>query len=181
MGHPSFNIPYTGWTMNHGLLFAGPPPPPLGGCERKDQSNPLGGRPSNTIHMGVAVGGRPLRCYIAGRQLIAKSFAQDRPFMKICTGPSASWSLGLEMKKLLDDGLDLMSWPRGGKKLCKQNEWRIYATDCGFRRRTCQHRHLPRAFETAVVPWVQRDIALQKVRLSANSVPACITKTTRRL
>jgi hypothetical protein len=25
-----------GGVMNHGLLFAGPPPPPLGGCERKD-------------------------------------------------------------------------------------------------------------------------------------------------
>jgi hypothetical protein len=25
-----------GGAMNRGLLFAGPPPPPLGGCERKD-------------------------------------------------------------------------------------------------------------------------------------------------
>jgi hypothetical protein len=25
-----------GGAMNHGLLFAGPPPPPFGGCERKD-------------------------------------------------------------------------------------------------------------------------------------------------
>jgi hypothetical protein len=24
------------WAMNRGLLFATPPPPPLGGCERKD-------------------------------------------------------------------------------------------------------------------------------------------------
>jgi hypothetical protein len=32
-----------GGVMNHGLLFAGPPPPPLLGCEQKDQRNPLGG------------------------------------------------------------------------------------------------------------------------------------------
>jgi hypothetical protein len=56
----------------------------------------------------AAVGGRQLRCYIAGRQLIAKSFAQDRGFMKICPGPSASWSLVVNTKKLLNDGLDLM-------------------------------------------------------------------------
>jgi hypothetical protein len=38
--------------MNCGLLFAGPPPPLLGGCERKDDQNLLGGFPSDTIHMG---------------------------------------------------------------------------------------------------------------------------------
>jgi hypothetical protein len=58
--------------------------------------------------MGVVVGGRQLRCYIAGRQLIAKSFAQNRPFMKICPAPSASWSFIVKMKKLLNDGLNLM-------------------------------------------------------------------------
>jgi hypothetical protein len=47
-------------------------------------------------------------CYIAGCQLIAKTFARDRPFAKIWAGSSASWSLVLKMKKLLDDGLDLM-------------------------------------------------------------------------
>jgi hypothetical protein len=60
--------------MNHGLLFAGSPPPPLGAVSGK-QRNPLGGHPSDTLHMGAPVGGRQLRYYIAGRQLIAKSFA----------------------------------------------------------------------------------------------------------
>jgi hypothetical protein len=27
---------YTGWAINRGLLFAGPPLLPLGGCEQKD-------------------------------------------------------------------------------------------------------------------------------------------------
>ncbi len=58
-------------------------------------------------------GSHQLQCYIAGRQLIAKSFARDRPFTKICPAPSASWSLVLKMKKLLNDGLDLTWWPRG--------------------------------------------------------------------
>jgi hypothetical protein len=57
--------------------------------------------------MGAPVGGRQQRCYIAVRQLIAKSFVRNRPFMKICLAPSTSWSLVLEMKKLLNDGLDL--------------------------------------------------------------------------
>ncbi len=94
--------------MNRGLLVAGPPPPPLGGCERKDLRNPLGGRPSNTLHMEAPVGGRQLRCYIAGRQLIAKSFARNRRSTKICPAPSASWSLLVKMKKLLNDSLNLM-------------------------------------------------------------------------
>jgi hypothetical protein len=86
----------------------GPPLPPLGGCERKDKRIPLGGRPSDTLHMGVPVGGRQLLCYIAGRQLIAKSFVRNRPFMKICLAPSTSWSFIVKMKKLLNDGLNLM-------------------------------------------------------------------------
>jgi hypothetical protein len=60
------------------------------------------------LHTAAAVGSRQLRRYIAGRKLIAKSFARDRGFMKICPGPSASWSLVVKMKKLLNDGLDLM-------------------------------------------------------------------------
>ncbi len=40
----------------------------------------------------------------------------------------------------------------GGKKRCNWNERWIYAADSNFRRRTCQHRHLPRAFETAGGP-----------------------------
>jgi hypothetical protein len=46
-------------------------------------------------------------CHIAGRQLIAVSFEQDRPFTKIFVDPNASRSLVLKMKKLPDDGLDL--------------------------------------------------------------------------
>jgi hypothetical protein len=84
-----------GGAMNSGLLYAGPPP--LGGCERKDKRILLGGRPSDTLHMGAPVGGCQLRCYIAGCQLIAKSFAQNRPFMKICPAPCASWSLIVKM------------------------------------------------------------------------------------
>jgi hypothetical protein len=57
--------------------------------------------------MGVPVGGRQLQCHITGCQLIAKSFARDRPFKKIRPAPSASWSLVLKMKKLLNDGLNL--------------------------------------------------------------------------
>jgi hypothetical protein len=57
--------------------------------------------------MGAAVGGRQLRCYITGHQLIAKSFTRDGPFTKIWAGPSTSWSIVLKMKKLLSDGLDL--------------------------------------------------------------------------
>jgi hypothetical protein len=93
--------------MNHGLLFTGPQLPPFGGCEQKDLLNSLGSHPSNTIHMRAAVGSRQLLCNIAGRQLIAESFEWDRPFTKFCAGPSASRSLVLKMKKLLDDSLDL--------------------------------------------------------------------------
>ncbi len=46
----------------------------------------------------------------------------DRPFTKIFAGPSISRSLVFKMKKLLDDGLGLMWWPRGGKKRFKWNE-----------------------------------------------------------
>jgi hypothetical protein len=53
------------------------------------------------------VGGRQQRCYIPGCQLIAESFAQNRHFAKICLAPSASWSLLLKMKKLLNDSLNL--------------------------------------------------------------------------
>jgi hypothetical protein len=57
--------------------------------------------------MGAPEGGRQLQRYIAGCQLTAKSFARDRRFTKIFLAPSASWSLVLKMKKLLNDGLDL--------------------------------------------------------------------------
>ncbi len=57
--------------------------------------------------MGAAVGSRQLLCYIAGRLLIAASFARDRHFTKICMGPNASMSIVLKMKKFLNDGLDL--------------------------------------------------------------------------
>ncbi len=73
--------------MNRGLLFMGLPPPPLRGSEQKDYRNPLGSRPSNGINVGAAVGGSQCPCSITGRQLIAKSFAQDRHFTKICLGP----------------------------------------------------------------------------------------------
>jgi hypothetical protein len=56
---------------------------------------------------GAAGSIHQLLCYIVDRKLIAESFAQDRPFMKICMGPSASRSLVLKIKKLLYDGLDL--------------------------------------------------------------------------
>ncbi len=91
-----------------------------GAVSRKISENPQGGRPSETLHMGAPVGGRQQRSYIAGRQLIAKSFARNRPFRKICPAPSASWSLVLKMKKLLNDGLDLTWRPSGGKKRCKR-------------------------------------------------------------
>jgi hypothetical protein len=55
--------------MNHGLLYLGSPPPPLEGCERKDLKNPLGGRPSDALHMGAVVGG------------------QDRPVKKTARAP----------------------------------------------------------------------------------------------
>jgi hypothetical protein len=70
--------------------------------------NPLGGHRSDGINVGAAVGGCQFPCRFAGRQLIAESFVRDRPFTKICMGPSASRSLVLKMKKLLDDSLDLM-------------------------------------------------------------------------
>jgi hypothetical protein len=56
---------------------------------------------------GVVVGGRQFTYIITGRQLGAKSFARDRPFMKICPSSSAIRSIILKMKKLLNDGLDL--------------------------------------------------------------------------
>ncbi len=67
-------------------------------------------------------------------------------------GPSASRSLVLKMKKLLDNGLDLMWWPRGGKKWCERTEQQIYIAESRFRRRTCQCRQLLRAFQTAYSP-----------------------------
>ncbi len=158
--------------MNHGLLFAGPPPPLLGGCERKDEQNRLGGRPSDTITTGAAVGGPQLRSYIAGRQLIAKIFAWNRRFTKICPAPSTSWSLVLKMQKPVNDGLDLTWWPRGGKKRCKRTEQRIYATDRDFCWRTCQCRYLSRSFETACRPLGPEGCSRQKIRLSADSAPA---------
>jgi hypothetical protein len=58
--------------------------------------------------MGAAMGGHQLQCYIAGHQLVAKSFTRDRRFTKICPAPSDSWSIVLKMKKLLNAGLNLM-------------------------------------------------------------------------
>jgi hypothetical protein len=34
--HLAYMVYLQGGAMNRGLLVAGPPPPPLGGCERKD-------------------------------------------------------------------------------------------------------------------------------------------------
>jgi hypothetical protein len=43
-----------------GLLIAGPLPPLLGGHERQDEQNPLGGGPSNDINVGTwALGRQP--------------------------------------------------------------------------------------------------------------------------
>ncbi len=60
------------------------------------------------VKCGGGSGWGQFPCNIAGHQLIAKNFVRDRPFTKICVGPSASRSHVLKMKKLLDDGLDLM-------------------------------------------------------------------------
>ncbi len=97
--------------------------------------------------MGAAVDGRQLRCCIAGRQLIAESFVRDRSFTKICAGPSGSRSL-----VFLNDSLDLMWWPRGGKKPCERTERRILAINSSFCWWTCQHPRLLRAFQTACSP-----------------------------
>jgi hypothetical protein len=137
-----------GGAMNCGLLFEGLPPPLW--VERLVKSFR---RPSKRLYTyGAAIGSHQLWCYIAGCQLITKSFARVRPFMKICTGPRAIWILVLQMKKLLDNGLDLTWQPRGRKKRCKRNEQWIYTADSGFCRRTCQRWHLPRAFETPCGP-----------------------------
>jgi hypothetical protein len=121
---------------------------------------------------GEAIGSHQLRCYIAGCQLITKSFARVRPFMKICTGPRAIWILVPKMKKLLDDGLDLTWQPRGRKKRCERNEQWIYATDSGFCRQTCQRWHLPRAFETPCGPLGPEGRSLTENTPSADSATA---------
>ncbi len=95
-----------GGAMNCGLLFAGPPPPPFGAVSGKI-SKIRWAAVLATLYMGAPVGDRQLRCYVTGCQLTAKRLARDRRFMKICLAPSASWSLVLKMKKLLNDGLDL--------------------------------------------------------------------------
>ncbi len=82
-----FFLGIQGGAMNRGLLF-GPPLSPLGGCERKDLQNQLGSRPSDGINVGAAVGSCHFPCSIAGRQLIAKSFARDRCFLKIWPAPA---------------------------------------------------------------------------------------------
>jgi hypothetical protein len=122
--------------------------------------------------MRAPVGGRQQRSYIAGRQLIAKSFAQNRPFTKICPAPSASWSLILKMKKLLNDSLDLTWRPSGGKKWCGFTPpMAVFAGECAnadiYQELLRQH----------VVPWVQRDVAWRKIRPSAVSAPANTLKS----
>ncbi len=92
-----------GGAMNHGLPFAGPPPPALWGLWEERLTNPLGGRLSDGINGGAAVGGHQFPCSIAGCQLIAEIFVRDRPFTKVWVGPTTSRSLIPKMKKLLDD------------------------------------------------------------------------------
>ncbi len=48
-----------------------------------------------------------------------------------------------------------------------------------FRRRTCRRQRLPSAFETAFGPLGLEDLFWQKIRLSADSAPACTAETTQ--
>jgi hypothetical protein len=50
---------------------------------------------------------------------------EGQNFKKISASPRASSSIVLKMKKLFNDGRDLMPRPKGGKKLYEWTEWRI--------------------------------------------------------
>jgi hypothetical protein len=63
----------TGWGDESWTAFCGPAA--------------VGGAVSDTIHMGAAVGGRQLLCYITGRQLIGGSFAKEQTFHEDLPGP----------------------------------------------------------------------------------------------
>ncbi len=115
----------TGWGDESWTAFCWPATATIGGLWAEILTKSTR-RPSKWLfNVRVAVGGHQFPFSIAGRQLIAKSFARDRPFTKTWTGPSASRSLDLNMKKFLDDSLDLTWWQRDKKKWCVQNEQRI--------------------------------------------------------
>ncbi len=46
-----------GGAINCGLLIAGPPPAPLGGCEGQGEQNLLSGGPSESVNVGARGGG----------------------------------------------------------------------------------------------------------------------------
>ncbi len=123
------------------------------------------------------MGSHQFPCRFTGRQLIAESFSQDRPFTKICAGPSTSRSLVLKMKKLLDDLLDLMWWPRGRKKWHEQAERWIYAVDSSFASERVKADIYHELLRQHVVPWVQRDVAWWKICLLADSASASPPKS----
>ncbi len=109
--------------------------------------------------MGATVGGCQLRCYITGRQLIVKSFAQDRPSTKICLAPSTSWSLVLKIKNLLNDGLNLSDSQGTEKSGASGLSGRFKLPIAVFAGERANDDIYQELLRQHVVPWVQRDVA----------------------
>jgi hypothetical protein len=84
------------------------------------------------------------------------------------------------VKKLLNNGVDLTPWLRDKKKWCQRNQGRsrefrlLIATFCP---QMCQHLHLPRAFETACVPLSPEEASWWKIQLSEDLGLAHTAKT----
>ncbi len=53
--------------INHGLLFAGLLPPPLGGSEGQNEQNLVGSGPGNGLNVGVGMGGPAVTMEMACR------------------------------------------------------------------------------------------------------------------
>ncbi len=79
-------------------------PPPLGGCEGKDEQNLLGGRgPSDDVNGGMEVGRPSVAMEIACCQLIALSSVQYSKIRKFARTPATAKNLVFQCEKAANE------------------------------------------------------------------------------
>ncbi len=165
----------TGGAINHGLLFAGLPLPPLGGQDGQYKQNSIGGGPSDQVHGGM----RWAIPFCYGDRLLETHRLELCIYSKTASGLSISRNLVIKMKKLLYDSVDRLLYSEGAEKSDPRG---ISGRSCGFRAPIAsfcqwvdQHRHLARPFETVCGP---RGHILTENTSSADSTTPHTTRPT---
>ncbi len=139
---------------------------------------------SDSVNITARMDGPPVAVEMACRRNITQSFTRSGKIWRFLK-PLAIAKTWFSIRKIFH--MLVWSW-RYGKTVERSNaSWisdrasGFMLPMAGFHRRTCNCRHLPRAFETACGPLGLKAVSWHKIHLFADSAPAYIAKTSQRL